>query len=85
MIQSGNRIHEFTYKFDIHKSVANDRLYIYGVASTQDADRDGETVVMKSLDKAFQKFMRQNPVLMYNHNGRNDAVGKVIPEFIGEV
>lgn len=83
MIESGQIIHEFKYEFDIHKTVADDRLYIYGVASTSDKDRDGETVVMKSLGKAFQKFMRQNPVLMYNHNGKNDAVGKVIPEFTG--
>lgn len=84
MTQSGNEIHKFTYEFNIHKAVANDRFYIYGVASTQDEDRDGETVVMKSLERAFQKFMQRNPVLMYNHHGRSDAVGKVIPEFTGE-
>lgn len=82
-MKSGNSINEFKYEFEIHKTVSNDRLYIYGVASTSDKDRDGETVVMKSLGKAFQKFMRQNPVLMYNHDGKNDAVGKVIPEFTG--
>ena len=83
-MKTGNTIHKFNYTFDIHKARNNDQLYIYGVASTQDKDRDGETVVMKSLNKAFQKFMRRNPILMYQHNGRNDAVGKVIPEFTGK-
>ena len=83
-MESGDPVHSFSYVFDISKSSANDGLYIYGVASTQSEDRDGETVSMRSLEKAFEKFMRRSPVLMYNHNGRSDAVGKVMPEFVGE-
>lgn len=83
-IESGSEVYKFDYIFDINKSFSNDRLYIYGVASTEDKDRDGEIVSMKSLEKAFQKYMRRNPLLMYQHDGKVDAVGKVIPEFTGE-
>lgn len=83
-MESGHSINNFTYTFDIQKSAVNDDLYIYGVASTESEDRDGETMSMKSLEKAFGRYMERNPVLMYLHNGQSDAVGKVIPEFVGE-
>lgn len=83
-MESGNSVHAFNYVFDISKSSVNDELYIYGVASTESEDRDGETVSMRSLEKAFEKYMHRSPVLMYNHNGHSDAVGKVVPEFVGE-
>lgn len=83
-MESGDSVHNFAYSFNISKNIVNDGLYIYGVASTESEDRDGETVSMRSLEKAFEKFMRRSPVLMYNHNGRSDAVGKVVPEFVGE-
>jgi len=83
-MELGSSVHNFAYSFDISKNVTNDRLYIYGVASTQNEDRDGETVSMRSLEKAFVKFMRRNPVLMFNHNGQAAPVGKVVSEFVGE-
>jgi len=83
-MESGNIINNFTYTVDIQKSAVGEELFIYGVASTGKEDRDGETVSMESLEKAFQKYMQRNPVLMYNHNGKMDAVGKVVPEHVGE-
>lgn len=83
-MESGSKIYNFDYTFEINKAISNDRTYIYGVASTEDKDRDGDTVSMKSLEKAFHKYMQRNPVLMYDHDGQSDAVGKVIPEFTGE-
>jgi hypothetical protein len=83
-MEAGDSVHSFDYVFDISKSSINDELYIYGIASTESEDRDGETVSMASLEKAFAKYMHRSPVLMYNHNGRADAVGKVVEEFVGE-
>jgi HK97 family phage prohead protease len=84
MDMGSSALKKFRYEFEIHKAVASNRLIVYGVASTQTQDRDGETVSMKSLDKAFQRYMRRSPVILYNHSGDHDAVGKVIPEFMGE-
>lgn len=75
---------KFNYNFNIEKTLTNDRLIIYGVASTSDVDRDGERMSMASLEKAFGKYMRKNPVIFYNHKSGSDAVGKVIPTYTGE-
>jgi len=83
-MKTGGKVDQFAYTFEMAKAASSDRLIIYGVASTQVPDRDGETVSMKSLEKAFQKFMRRSPVVLYNHEGNNDAVGKVLPEYVGE-
>lgn len=75
---------KFDYNFGIEKTFTNDRLIVYGVASTSDVDRDGERMSMASLEKAFGKYMRKNPVIFYNHQAGSNAVGKVIPTYTGE-
>jgi len=75
-MEVGTSIKKFNYNFEINKTVSNDRLIIYGVASTQKKDRDDERMSISSLEKAFDRYMRKNPVLFYNHRSGADAIGR---------
>ena len=67
----------FKYTFEMKKAISDDKVYIYGVASTSDIDRDNDAIDIGSLDSAFDKYLSSNPALLYNHD-TDKIIGKVL-------
>jgi hypothetical protein len=63
---------------NLHAAYNQDGLLLRGYAVTWDCDRVNDVFSAYSLDKAVEKFMRTNPVLLYAHNLSLPPVGKIV-------
>ncbi len=60
-----------------------DKLVISGTASNWDVDRVGDAVVRAAMERALEKYMATNPILLFNHSYKLPA-GRVTRAWIDD-
>ena len=68
---------DFVLKSYPRKAVETDKHQIGFVITRDSVDRDGERILPKAFEKDFDYFL-DNPVVLYNHNMREPAVGQMV-------
>ena len=68
---------DFVLKSYLTKAVDTDKQQIGFVITRDSVDRDGERILPKAFKKDFDYFLN-NPVVLFNHNMREPAVGQVM-------
>ena len=82
-IQEAIASKQFRMKTLSTKAVDKDTNEISFVVSQDSVDRDSERILPSAFEKDFHYYL-ENPIVLYNHNSREPAVGRMVNHSISE-